>query len=97
MSGFTLSEDAEADLLKIWDYVYEFQFSDTRADKTIRDIYGAFVELAEFPGMGTERDRFGPGTRAFPRGNYLILFRPVDSGIEIVRVTGADSDLLSGA
>jgi toxin ParE1/3/4 len=42
--------------------------------------------LAEFPEMGVARDDIRPGLRTFPVGNYLILYRRVDGGVEIVRV-----------
>lgn len=36
--------------------------------------------------MGVARPHIRPGLRTFPVGNYLILYRQIDDGAEIVRV-----------
>lgn len=38
------------------------------------------------PGMGATRFDVRHGLRLFPAGNYLILYREIDDGAEIVRV-----------
>jgi toxin ParE1/3/4 len=35
--------------------------------------------------MGMARDDIGPGVRHFPVGRYLILYRALNDGVEIVR------------
>lgn len=42
--------------------------------------------LAEMPAMGGARPDVRSGLRTFPVGNYLILYRPIAGGAEIVRV-----------
>jgi toxin ParE1/3/4 len=42
--------------------------------------------LAEFPGLGAQRDELIPHMRSFPVGNYLIFYRAIADGIEVVRV-----------
>ena len=42
--------------------------------------------LSEFPGLGAQRDELAAGVRSLPVGNYLIFYRPIDGGIEVVRV-----------
>jgi toxin ParE1/3/4 len=43
--------------------------------------------LAEFPGMGQARDDLLPGLRSYPiKRTYLLMYRPVEGGIELVRV-----------
>lgn len=42
--------------------------------------------LAEQPQMGHLRDEFSPGLRSFPVGNYLIFYRPIHNGIDVIRV-----------
>jgi toxin ParE1/3/4 len=38
------------------------------------------------PFMGQARFDLAPGLRMFPVGNYLIFFRPIEGGIEVIRV-----------
>ena len=38
------------------------------------------------PGMGVARPDIRPELRTFPVGNYLILYREIENGAEIVRV-----------
>lgn len=38
------------------------------------------------PGIGVARPEVRPELRSFPVGNYLILYRQIDEGAEIVRV-----------
>lgn len=96
MSGYTLSEEAEEDLDEIWGYVYDQNNFVDRADAAVRTLYAAFSEIAGMPSMGRHPDRYGPGTFIFPKGKYLIVFRPTEEGVQIVRVTGADPDLSDG-
>ena len=96
MSGYTLSEAADADLLDIWGYVFELAQSYERANKTVGELHKTFARLAVFPSLGGHRDRFGPNVLAFAKGNYLVLYRVSPGGIEVVRVTGADADVLDG-
>ena len=42
--------------------------------------------LAKNPGIGQSRPDISPELRYFPVGNYLILYREIKDGIEIVRV-----------
>mgnify|MGYP002624355838 CR=1 FL=1 len=96
MSTYALSPEAEEDLDEIWGYVYDQNNFVERADAAIRKLYAAFAELAAMPSMGRHPDKYGPGTYIFPKGSYLIVFRPTEDGVEIVRVTGADPDLVDG-
>ena len=36
--------------------------------------------------MGTARPQLSPDLRSWPVGNYVVLYRPADYGVEIVRV-----------
>jgi toxin ParE1/3/4 len=42
--------------------------------------------LAKNPLMGTARDELLPNLRCFSVGNYVIYYRPVADGIDVVRV-----------
>ena len=49
--------------------------------------------LSEFPGLGTAREELATALRSFPVGNYLIFYRPLSDGIEVVRVLHGARDL----
>ena len=54
--------------------------------------------LGEMPGLGVARPDVRPDLRLFPVGAYLILYRTIGNGAEIVRVlhgARAWQDLLS--
>ena len=42
--------------------------------------------LAEFPGIGMQREELAPQLRSLPVGNYLIFYRAIEGGIEVARV-----------
>jgi toxin ParE1/3/4 len=56
------------------------------ADALIDVFHRKFGLLAEFPSMGRQRPELGEGIRSLPIGNYMVFYRPVDDGIELIRV-----------
>jgi toxin ParE1/3/4 len=74
---------AEQDLIEIWLFVAE---SDpAAADKLLDGLDVAFQRLARNPRLGPARPDLAPQLRYFPVGNYLILYRQIRGGVEIVR------------
>lgn len=49
--------------------------------------------LAQFPNMGRSRDELLVSLRSFPIDDYLIFYRQIKSGIEILRVVSGYRDL----
>ncbi len=43
--------------------------------------------------MGQSSDTFASGLRSFPVENYLIFYRPIDGGVEGVRIVSGYRDL----
>lgn len=52
-----------------------------------------FRKLAAMPGIGRNRPELGEGIRSFPSGNYVIFYRTVEGGIEIMRVLHGARDI----
>lgn len=75
---------AEADLVDIWNDIA--QDSPSRADRMLERSGDTMNRLAAMPFMGQARFDLAPGLRMFPVGNYLIFFRPIEDGIEVIRV-----------
>ncbi len=92
MSRYTVSPEAEDDLLDIWAFVADD--NPGAADRLIDTFYEHFIELARQPAMGRKRPEFqGPNYRSFPIGNYLVFYQPFDNHIEIARVLHGARDL----
>lgn len=76
---------AEADLIDIWLYIAPD--NPAAADKVLDEIEEKSVLLSDRPRLGQERPDIAPEMRYFPVGNYLILYRVISDGVEVVRVT----------
>ena len=79
----------EEDLFEIWYYIAVEKRSRLNADRFIDKIDTEFSKLAETPGMGTERGIYVPSLRGWPFGEYVIYYRPISKGIEVIRVIHA--------
>jgi len=82
---------ARRDYLQIWLYIAENSIE--AADRTVDQFDDKLRLLAQFPGLGQIRDELGPSVRSYPVGNYLLFYRPLKGGIELVRVLHGARDL----
>lgn len=89
-----ISRDAETDLTLVW--VYHAEKSERAAKRIRYDISSKYALLLQFPGMGRRRDEVRSGLQSFPVSNYIIFYREIIDGIEIVRVLHGAQDV-SGA
>lgn len=83
MSLFRTAQAAE-DLIDIWLYIAND--NPTAADKMLSRFESVFETLTQQPEFGAARPDIAPELRHFPVGNYLVLYRIVENGVEIVRV-----------
>jgi toxin ParE1/3/4 len=84
MSVFKLTAQAEEDLIEIWTYIA--QDNPDAADRLLERISGKLPLLAEQPALGPSREDIAQELRYLPVGNYLILYRIIADGIEVVRI-----------
>ncbi|BAT56709.1 hypothetical protein NOS3756_57210 (plasmid) [Nostoc sp. NIES-3756] len=75
---------AEEDLIEIWMYIAVE--NPEAADRLLDQIEAKCQMLADKPGLGQARPDIAPELRYFPVGRYLILYRELIDGVEIVRV-----------
>ena len=83
---------ASRDLEKIIDYIADERGLDA-AESYLKKINQKCQALASFPSMGKRRDELFPMARSFPIDNYLIFYRPITEGIEVLRVVSGYQDL----
>lgn len=84
MSIFDKSAKAEEDLIEIWLYIAQDDLG--AADKLLDRFEETGWLLAENPELGQARPDIAPDFRYFPVGSYLMLYRKIRKGIELVRV-----------
>lgn len=91
MGRYILTVPARQDLKEISRFITQFNPAAGRRFKN--RIQQQCRQLADFPNMGLNRDDLEPRLQSFPVEDYLIFYRPIDQGIEIVRVVSGYRDL----
>ncbi|MBN4083150.1 type II toxin-antitoxin system RelE/ParE family toxin [bacterium AH-315-B06] len=84
MATYRLSALAHDDLDDIWLYIARDDLG--AADRLLDSIVQQLRLLAENPRMGRERRDIGPSLRSHSVGRYLLFHRPINGGIEVVRI-----------
>ena len=92
MPKLKLTPAAEQDLQEIWLYIA--QDNPRAADKLLDRIEAQCELLANHPHLGPGRDDIAKGLRYHPMANYLILYRVIPQGVEIVRVAHGARNIL---
>ncbi|MBW3599342.1 MAG: type II toxin-antitoxin system RelE/ParE family toxin [Planctomycetes bacterium] len=93
MSLIKRSAQAEDDLVEIATYIAKD--SVTAAERWLDKIERTLRHLADAPGTGAEYPELRPNLRCFPLGVYLIFYRSIEGGIEVVRVIHGARDIYS--
>ena len=93
MPTILITPAAESDLINLW--VFITQDNKVAADKVYEAAEQTFATLASMPAMGTlyqPKRRRLEGIRFFPVTHfqkYIIYYRVIQGGIEIIRVVHA--------
>ncbi|MEI8570424.1 type II toxin-antitoxin system RelE/ParE family toxin [Methylomonas sp. LW13] len=91
MGSVQRTAQSEEDLIEIWLYIA--QDNPHAADRVLDDLEQRFIMLADNPQMGRYRPDIAPELRYFISGKYLILYRTLTDGVQIVRVIHGARDL----
>ena len=83
---------ASRDLEAIIDYIAQ-QSSIDRSEAFLKQVNAKCQRLTQFPEMGRKRDELAIGVRSLPVESYLIFYRSITEGIEILRVVSGYQDL----
>jgi toxin ParE1/3/4 len=65
----------------------------TAADRWLELIDEKCQTLVRMPEMGRKRPSLAPGLRSLAIGNYVIFYRPVANGTQIIRVIHGARDI----
>ena len=86
MSRYVILPEARADLQQIYEYVA--QYNPSSAIQLVERIEVECSLLADYPYLGVARPIFGVDYRSFavPRTDYVIIYRPMEDGVEVHRV-----------
>ena len=79
-----VSPRAEEDLIELWSFIAAD--SPAAADQMLDAIDDKLKLLAASPRLGSARPDIAQGMRLFPVKRYVILYRELADGIEVVRV-----------
>jgi toxin ParE1/3/4 len=93
LSRVRFTPEARNDLHEIWDYIA--RDSVDAASHFTNTIEEKCRLLSASPEVGRGRPELAADLRSFPVGNYVIFYKPVRGGIEIVRVLSAARDIAS--
>jgi len=85
MASYRVSQDAERDLEEIFIYWAE-RASLAAADRVIEAIVNRFWLLGEYPDSGRSSEEIARGVKCFPAGKYLIYYRALSKGVDILHV-----------
>ena len=91
MNRIVFTELAEDDLIDIW--VRIAPDNEAAADRLIDEIHDVTRKLVTFPLMGRTADQLRVGARAFVHRDYLIVYRPMDYGIAVLRIAHGARDI----
>ncbi|MBL3529636.1 MAG: type II toxin-antitoxin system RelE/ParE family toxin [gamma proteobacterium endosymbiont of Lamellibrachia anaximandri] len=84
MAVFQKTAQAEEDLIDIWLYIA--QDNPAAADHLLDTFEEKGWLLAENPNLGQARPDIAEDFHHLPVGRYLLLYRKIPGGIELVRV-----------
>ncbi len=85
------TRQAREDLIDIWLHIAADDPG--AADRVLDRLEMAAMNLIENPRMGPARDDIRQGLRYLVSDTYLILYRIVKDGVEVVRVVHGRRDL----
>jgi toxin ParE1/3/4 len=82
---------ARLDLIEIWSYIADD--NEAAADRMLDRFDRALRMLSDQPLAGRERPELAAGLRSFPVGNYVLYYRPLPNGVDLIRVRSGYMDI----
>lgn len=85
------SQRAKQDLLDIWLWIA--RDNAVLADAVLDRIEGCAAKLSQYRELGMARPEIGEDARGLVTERWLVLYRLVDGGVQIVRIVDGARDL----
>jgi toxin ParE1/3/4 len=92
MSQVYIDELAKNDLIQIAEYIGVQRHSPVAANRLLDEFQRKFELYATQPRSGQLRPDLGADIRVFTHDNYVVVYRPLDHGIAVLRVFHAARD-----
>jgi toxin ParE1/3/4 len=91
MARVLQSDPAREDLIQI--LVYLRERNPRAADRFEAELGQKCRTLAQFPLMGRSREELAAGLRSIVLKPYVVFYRPLDDGIELIRILHGKRDV----
>ena len=91
MKQYVTTPAADEDMFQIALYIAHDNLE--AALRQIDKFEAAFDKLGEFPGIGRSREELGSNLRSYVIGKYVVFYREMAAGVEIVRVIHGARDI----
>jgi toxin ParE1/3/4 len=91
MSRILRTRASRADYDEIWSYIAKDNIA--AADRLIDEFDATLQTIAASPLIGRKVNELEVGLRSIPVGNYLIFYRLIADGIELIRVVHGARDV----
>ena len=92
MSRYVINAEATQDLNSIADYFAENSLE--TGERFFREFDRKCQQLVAFPSSGKSYSEIRPDLRGLSLSSYIIFYRLLDDGIEILRVVSGRRDLM---
>lgn len=76
---------------EIWNYLAVRDLA--AADRLVDQFDAILAVIAVAPRMGRKVDELAPRLRSFPVGNYLIFYRSLEDGVQLIRILHGARDI----
>ena len=93
MANLRIVASARQDLADIFDYIARDKL--VAASNWVSRIEEKCELIATTPGFGEVRPELGEDIRSSKLGRYVIFYRPIENGIEVLRVIPGDREIRS--
>ncbi|PWC53770.1 type II toxin-antitoxin system RelE/ParE family toxin [Azospirillum sp. TSO22-1] len=91
MPRVVFAKRAQIDLAEIADYIGKD--NPRAARRLVLDLRDTCPLIAGHPAMGRNQGRLLPSLRSHTHGSYVVFYRPINGGIEVVRVLHGARDI----
>jgi toxin ParE1/3/4 len=88
---YVLSPRAQVDLEKIWDHTAQ-RWDIGQAELYVRRLWQDIEAISAQPTIGRACPEVRAGYYKYRSGSHFVFYRPVDDGIDIVRILHARMD-----